>query len=205
MSNHMKTRRRPSSPNLVDAEVARRLELEAYQAQVAELAEKLGRALARGTDQGMAPLVLPLPDRIYSYLEEHATELKVLAKALGADPEEVEGALHALSKAGRIANVGLPSSPRWTAVVGDGISTPALNSLVLRLIAVTPMTVKELQVATGARLGRVGGAIVAAQRTSAVIDVEPTQRAGRYYVVPADARDARLNAKVESPDEVEGD
>ena len=200
MPNQTKPRRK-SSPNIVDVEVLRRRELEEYQAQLATLTEKLSKALARGTDQGMVPLVLPLADRAHSYLTNHSADLRGLAKALETDPEEMEGVLHALAKEGRIANVGLVQSPRWSAIVGDSVSTQDLNVLVLRLISERPMTVKELAAATGARLGRVGGAIVAAQRTAAVIDVEPTQRAGRYYVVPADARDARLPAKAETKDE----
>ena len=196
------TKHRKSSPDLVSQEVKRRHELEKYQAEIAALNEKVAAALARGTQD--LPLQLPLDHRAFAYLMDHTADLRGLAKALDAEPEEVEGVLHTLRKEGKIANIGLEYSPKWTAIVGDEIETSALNVLVLRLISERPMTVRELQVATGARLGRVGGAIVSAQRTAAVIDVEPAQRAGRYYVIP-EHRDARLTPKVEGGTEPEGD
>ena len=197
--------KRKSSPHIdpVTAEVLRRRELEQYQAQLAALNEKVAKALARGTGE-ISPIVLSLTDRIHVYLKDHSADLRALAKALDANAEEVEGALHDLQKEGRIANVGLVSVPMWSAIVGDGVTTQELNTIVLRLISERPMTVKELTAATGARLSRVGGAVVHAQRVAAVIDVEPAQRAGRYYIVPPNARDARLAAKAEA-DEVGGD
>ncbi len=120
------------------------------------------------------------------------------AKALALPVEEVVAEIRAAAKDGLVANIGAEDFPMWVWRVGDSTSAKELEAVVRRLITERPMTTRELTHATGARFTRVGGAIVAIQRSGArVLDLNSKTRAGRWFVVADEARDARLKPKAE--------
>jgi hypothetical protein len=88
----------------------------------------------------------------------------VLCKATGSTPGRVSSSMSELRKARRVYNMGTEDHPRWIGVIGDSTSTPELNAWVKRLVSLAPMTFAQLIAATGARRGRVSGAIVQLQR-----------------------------------------
>ena len=87
-----------------------------------------------------------------------------LCKMVESTPGRVSSCMRELRKAGRVYNMGTEDHPRWIGVIGDKTSTPELNDWVKRLVSLAPMSFAQLLAATGARRGRVSGAIVQLQR-----------------------------------------
>lgn len=88
----------------------------------------------------------------------------VLCKAIGSPPSRVSACMKDLRKHGRVYNMGTEDHPRWIGVIGDATTTPELNAWVRRLVQLAPLSFAQLLAATGARRGRVSGAIVQLQR-----------------------------------------
>ena len=166
--------------------------LSTLQEQVEQLRKQV--ALARGTRE-VVPATQPqtLAQRVERELREHIMSLDQLVHKLEAPAGKVAAVLK--EHRPQLHNVGTEDRARWTWKIGDATSTKELRTLVERLIEDQPLTTAELVQATGARAGRVGGAIVEIQRSGAnVLDLGIGGK-GRWFVVSAKARDARLKPK----------
>ncbi len=178
---------------------ARERILSTAQEQIQELEAKL--RLVRGTRELEMPKAEPLPepkpvnlaDRVEACLRERVMTLEDLAKTLAEPTGRIAKALTSVKE--HIRNVGTSDRPRWTWRIGDDSTSAELNALVRRLISDQPLTTAEIVQATGARPARVNGAIVAIQRSGDRIWDMGTPARGRWFLVPADARDARLAPK----------
>lgn len=146
----------------------------------------------------VAPAPAPEPtlrDRIEEVLRGASLELPALARAVGEPVGRVTAEMRGLIRAGAVSNVGLAEHPIWTWKIGDSTTPAELNATVLRLISERPMSTRDLTQATGARFTRVGGAVVAIQRSGRQILNLGHGRAGMWFVVSENARDARLATK----------
>lgn len=103
-------------------------------------------------------------DRIQEVLSVESLSPARLAAALELDVESVTTALRRLVNAGRAHNVGSNDWPIYTWRVGAEASAAELEIEVWRLISERPMTVTDLQAATGAPLARVDAALAAIRR-----------------------------------------
>lgn len=194
--------------NIVDDAVHARRELEAFEAKMAKQIEDLRARLAKGTREDLGPIAAqvvkssPLPDRIVAYLKGNTADAKKISKTLGEPVGEVESVLIALRMKHKLFNLGTDEHQIWSFIPGDDIATRDLNNLVVRLLQERPFSTKELAEATGARLTRVGGAVIQAQRTQDVVDMRPPMpgngRAGRYFIMPPHARSAKLRVPTAS-------
>lgn len=174
--------------------------------EIAALEQKV--RLARGT-QDMPPLAAPAPvvaastipvvavpsliQRIEAALRERVLSTVELAHDLGEPVGKVTFAVRGLRK--NLGNVGTTTESRWTWRIGDGTPPAELEAVVLRLVSEQPLTTAELVAATGARASRVGGAMVAIQRSGVQVMNLGTQHRHRWFVVPASAKDVRLAPK----------
>lgn len=152
-----------------------------------ELEQRLVRAeqrLARGTGDLTSDLLTaewsPVPTRetpapVLPPAADPATELQRLlraapmsvadaALALGIPVAHAAQAMRSLRRGNHVVNVGSTDEPRWSWVLGDECSTTDLTAKVEQLIRLRPMTLAELQAATGARRNRISGAIVLLRR-----------------------------------------
>lgn len=115
-----------------------------------------------------------------SYLE---TDQKKVAKEVASLVEE--------SKVFNVAPVGIREE-LWIGVVGDATPTPELNAHVFRLLMLRPFAFSELMQVTGARRGRVSGAIVELQKGHGPKGYElrnvGSATAFRWHLVPTAAR-----------------
>lgn len=87
-----------------------------------------------------------------------------LCKAVDAKPGSVVNCMRELKREHAVYNLGTEDHPRWIGVIGDKTSTAELNAWVRRLVELAPLSFAQLLAATGARRGRVSGAIVQLQR-----------------------------------------
>ena len=120
-----------------------------------------------------------------------------LALTLHESPGKIAELMRSLRQEKLVSNIGSADSPRWIWRVGDQAEPAILRQVVRRLLSSgRSFTTRELAEATGARMGRVGGEVVAAQRDPAVniVDLSPTS-AGQWIILPPHARDARLQPK----------
>lgn len=115
--------------------------------------------------------------RTHGILSESA-----LARTLGLSGRKLADEMSKLARAHKVYNIGSANHPRWCWVVGDK-STPAeLNAQVYRLTSASPLTFQQLEAATGARRGRVSGAIVAMQRNPKIAKRIENLGNGRVFV-----------------------
>jgi hypothetical protein len=176
-----------TGPTVVEV-LAMQERLAASQREADELLGKL--RIARGTRGGVGkPAELPLPERIDAALKEGPMPTDQLARVLGASPELTASAIEVLRGAGRATNIGSVAEPRWCRVPGDGASTAEINDHVRRILMDRPMTWLEIAAATGARQGRISGAIVRLQGNPALRVVNLGTRArARWFIVPAEVQ-----------------
>lgn len=161
--------------------IARTVQMESSAAKIEADArverEQLERALklARGTGDvqteaaaAVATIAAPksLAEKIEAVLRGPDAPLTfgALCKAVGSTAGRCSTCMRELRKANKVYNLGTEDHPRWIWIVGDETSTPDLNAHVARLVTLLPMTFSQLMAATGARRGRVSGAIVQLQR-----------------------------------------
>lgn len=159
---------------------------------------KMPRGTGDVTDAAAAAAAQPAPtvrERVEAQLRRSSMDVRELARAIGASVNEVTGVIRQALKDGLVANVGMAEHPVFTWRIGDSTSAAELTETVLRLISERPMSTRDLTAATGARFTRVGGAIVAIQRSGRQILDLGSGRAGLWFVVSEHARDARLEHK----------
>lgn len=169
--------------------------------QERELAAKL--KLARGTGDHTevalrvgGELSMTLDQRIEAILRDKPHSLDELTRELKEPAGRISSVMKTMRK--RLYNVGTEDAPVWFYIVGDEASAEQINNAVRALISFRPMRFPELLTATGARQGRVSGAIVAMQRDpkSRIANVDPDrpQRA-RWFIVPEGVQIARLKSR----------
>lgn len=163
--------------------------LEALKIEARELEAKLRQA--RGTRE-IAPLILEPAERVQAALSLRPATLEDLARELKMPVGRIEAEIKPLRK--QLFNVGTDVAPAWFLPTGDDVPTPLLNAAVRALISHKPMTFQELKAATGARDGRIHGAIVAARETEQVVNLG-TQSHGRWFLVPAGTKIAGLKSR----------
>ena len=140
--------------NLIEEQQAK------LQALIAETQERIARVehqktkhhkrVARGTGS-------PQGTDIETFLRSgvHTTEQVRAVVGPLADAE-----LARLSRESAIHNLGTPKRPLWCWRIGDETSTKELTDYIRQLISVRPMTLAELEDATGARRNRISGQLV---------------------------------------------
>lgn len=87
-----------------------------------------------------------------------------------------------LAREHKVYNIGTENHPRWCWVIGDKSSPAELNEQVYRLTSAAPLTFNQLLAATGARRGRVSGAIVHMQRDPKIAPRIENLGNGRVFV-----------------------
>lgn len=160
--------------------------------QQKELTEKI--RLARGTRDFPKSADMPLEDRIGVLLKERPRSLEELARDLREPAGKVSAAIKPLRK--HLFNAGTDAAPAWFWIVGDESPTDQLNAAVAALVRYRPMRFQELLAATGARQGRVSGAIVALERDpeSRLVNLDTPTRA-RWFIVPQGIQLAKLKRR----------
>jgi hypothetical protein len=110
------------------------------------------------------------------YLEIQQSKLTPVLKALQSN-----------ARAFDVSPVGA-RAPLWLGVIGDTATTPELYALIYRLLQIRPWAFSELMQVTGARRGRVSGAIVELQKGHGPAGYElvnaGTETAYRHHLVP---------------------
>lgn len=175
--------------------------LNALREQERELAAKLKLARGTGDHTELAlrvggELSMSLEQRIEAVLRTRPTTIEELARELKAPAGKVVAALKPMRK--HLYNVGTEDAPAWFWIVGDAAPTEQVNTAVKSLIAFRPFRFPELLNATGARQGRVSGAIVAMQRDpkSRIANVDPDRpNRARWFIVPEGVQIARLKSR----------
>lgn len=130
------------------------------------------------------PRVVPptLRDRIKTALLRESLSIGQLSKALNETPGRVSDEMRTLRSQGQVYNVGNADNPMWTWRIGDNTDTRILLEAIRRLISERPMTTKELAEATGARISRVGGVLVAIQRSDDQIFNLGNKHTARWFL-----------------------
>lgn len=193
--NTKTTKKTPAHGVSIDPQLeTERLRLEdekkRLEAEQAELEAKI--KVARGTARDLRPL----EQRVEDLLKTEPCDVATAAHKLGAPAARVQAAIRALREGERVFNVGTEHAPRWQLVLGDSGPTPELIEVVGRLIRERPWTREELMKITGARAGRVSGAIVALQEDPAnrVVNVGTHARA-RWFALPAGVKVSKLASR----------
>ncbi len=124
-----------------------------------------------------------LADNIEHALRAHGVLLEsALARTLGVTPPKLSAEMRRLASAHKVYNIGSEEHPRWCWIIGDDSSPAELNQQVYRLTSAAPLTFAQLEAATGARRGRVSGAIVAMQRNPKIAKRIENLGNGRVFV-----------------------
>jgi hypothetical protein len=105
-----------------------------------------------------------LAERVEQTLRNGIHSLDDLCKIVRAPAGPVSAILKRARAHRQIYNVGSEERPRWVWILGDEAPTREVYAMVALLIADRPFEFSELQAATGARRGRVSGAIVDLQK-----------------------------------------
>lgn len=150
--------------------------LDYIKTHLVEINEKV-EALARGTGdvtevaaQARAAGGGSLPERIEATLRERPMDIAELTRVLGAPAGRVSAQLKRLRAGRHVRNVGTSTDPRWAWVVGDSGPTVDLMSVVEGLLRARPMTLRELERATGARRNRLSGVLWRLRRDGRVVN-----------------------------------
>ena len=156
-----------------EIEVENQGDVAARLAQLQKEAAELEKQLARGTGDitkharaakhrvgGLESL--PLIERIEIALRVKPHSIEELSRELKEPAGKISAAMKPLR--GRLFNAGTELAPAWFVVVGDKAEAADINSAVEALVSYREFTFPELVAATGARQGRVSGAIVKLQR-----------------------------------------
>lgn len=172
----------------------------ALQAEVDRLEQSL--KLARGTgDQVEAAQHAvqmarpPILARMESVLREAPMDAEALSRALGDAPARVAEVLQSAATSGLVYNVGRADKPVWTWRIGPGSGPATIRGAVMRLISYQPMTFSELKAATGCSDNQVQGALIEIRRKVPLIHNLGTHAKARYFILPEDALDAKLQPK----------
>lgn len=190
----MKTTKIKTEKHTATEDAAARLE--ALRQEAHELEVKL--TLARGT-RDLAPRVggelsLDLGQRIEAVLRVRPHSVEELARELKESAGKISAALKPMRK--HLFNAGSEDAPSWFWIVSDQATAAEVNAAVAALVRFKPMRFPELLAATGARQGRVSGAVVAMQRDpkSRLVNLDTAMRA-RWFAVPEGIQLAKLKKR----------
>jgi len=168
-------------------------DLAAEVARLREIVER-GRMFARPVTDA-APARMDPEASIEAALRAAPAAAGDLAALSGLSLEEVQAILARHVASGAVSEVGTPGDPRWAWRVGDESSPRELRAMVRELMMLRPITTRELAALTGARASRVSGAVVEIQRSGARVYNLSRSHVHRWFLLPDDAQDARLNPK----------
>lgn len=212
------------------AAIRRRLEeLEQRDTARAERINELERKLARGTGdvtekaraataQHRAPALQKPPEApretltqaVERILREKPRSTLDIIEATGAAASVVTELRRQLHAARKIYNVGTDDRPQWFWRVGDDAPVAELNEAVATLLRIRPFARQELIEATGAREGRVDGAIGywrkrMEERDHEWVVLDLTRTTGnhksaraQWFMQPRGLRPARLQSEIEA-------
>lgn len=161
-----------------------------------EHAIRLARGTGDVTAEAEAAKTKPTPNKMKSIenqieqalRSEHAPmSIAALAKMIAAPVGKVAAAMRELKRANRVHNLGTEDHPCWIWIVGDNTPTRELNDHVARLISHQPLTFAQLMAATGARRGRLSGALVEVQKTREDWLNLGDERTYRWFLPPVKA------------------
>lgn len=138
---------------------------------------------------------LPFEARIRAALEDAFLDTAGLARALGESQDVVARELETLQRQEKVANVGSEDFQSWFWRPGNSITHQELMTAIIRLISHQPLPVHVLLRATGATTRQVDNALVDIRRAHQVWDVSTQGRRKCYFIMPPNAKDARLPAR----------
>jgi len=136
-----------------------------------------------------------LAQTIEARLRERPMELRDVAEVVGVTLSQAAAELGKMRQSKKVWNVGTATAARWIWRVGDMAPPDVLRAMVETLISDQPMTTAELVAATGARAPRVSGVLVEIQRSQHQVMNLGTPRRGRWFMIPATAKQAKLAPK----------
>lgn len=127
------------------------------------------------------PVTLSIGERLELALRDRPRTLVELSQILSLTPGATIVAVRKLGD--KVYNLGTEHSPRWFWRVGDAGPTSELIHAVSKLLSDRPFGMRELLEATGARIGRVSGAIVSLQRQKRDVRNLGTPTVARWFLV----------------------
>lgn len=163
--------------------------------------KRLREQLARGTGDVTAQAAaaaapeLPLRERVEVLVRQRPHSVQEIARSLGEPAGPIGDAIKNMKS--NLYNAGSATDPQWFWIVGDDVPATELNAAVDALISTGPRTLVELMAATGARQGRVSGAIVQMRRradSTRVVNLGNDARA-KWFRVPEGVALARLRKR----------
>lgn len=195
----MTTRARRSTTPAVDpaAIIAQaRAQIESAARVIHDLEVRLARGTgdvtedARRASGAMPALERPatLPERVEAFLRTRAARTPEIAAALDAPATKVSTVIRALSKGGRLANLGTDTDPEWFLRGGEDASPAERRDAMLYLLSRAPMSHRDLLDATGARHGQVQGVLVEMQRKGMPLVNVGDPRRALWFLAASKAR-----------------
>ena len=172
--------------------------LQTVKKQTEDLEIQLKQVLARGTGDVTAQakeVTATLASRLEELLKFKPHTLDELAKATKLPAIKLMNDLKTFKSEKKVSNVGTEIRPRYFWKVGANPGTKETQDAVLRLISDTPLSFAEICVATGTKGSLVQGALVEIRRSGAQVQNYGTKTRARYFILPANAIDARLEPK----------
>lgn len=160
-------------------------ELAKTRAEIADTRQRVAR-LGRGTGdhaEAARAAVAAAADpreRARQALRERVSTPETLAAALEVTEAQARALVAELG--GEVYNLATDAAPRWVLQVGDETDTDTLVEAVRRVLRERPLEQRELAAATGARRGRVGGAIVKLQTNKEpILNLGAANKARWFY------------------------
>jgi len=160
-------------------------------AQAAQAAHAALAAAARPANEPTQSL----DERVEAALRQGIWSLADLCAAVRAPANPVNAVLKRARGQRKVFNVGTEDRPRWTWIIGDDTETQAVYAQVARLIAERPFEFAELLAATGARRGRVSGAIVDLQKKGRRVINRGTANRAQWFLLDRGTAAKRKNRK----------
>lgn len=177
--------------------------LQSLKKEAAELEKQLARGTGDVSEQARTArrprvggdMSASLSERIEAALRTKPHSLDELARELKESAGKIAAAVKPMRN--RLFNAGTETDPAWFWIVGDHASATEINNAVRALVHYRPMSFTELRAATGARQGRVSGAIVAMQRDpkSRISNIDDNPLRARWFVVPEGVAISRLKPR----------
>lgn len=137
-----------------------------------------------------------LVEQIETHLRQKFMSPEELSRAIGVSTDKVVAAVKTVKT--KVHNLGTRDRPRWTWKLDNAAEPKDLRALVERLISYAPMEFRQIVEATGVRDGLIQGHMVEIRKLHDVFDMGTPGRA-RWFMMPPNARNARLQVKKRKP------
>ncbi len=134
--------------------------------------------------RGTATSTTGLLASIMELLRAELMSVQDLASALDVPVGPVADLIRELRQERRVWNVGTEDAPLWLLRMEQATSMADLGEIICRLIAVRPMTEREIVEATGARIAWVKSALADIERTDQRVLKIRTGRVKRWMLPP---------------------